>query len=490
MPPTTAEVADLVDAPAAGAVALRGGVLRTAGYAGGVLLAVLSAPLLIRHRGTVEFGRYSTALAVVLVVAGLTEGGLNTVAVRELSTAPDRAARDRAMGELLGLRLILSGAGVALAVAFTALAGYGSSLVLGTLLAGAGMIGVLAQSLLAAELQSRLRFGWATALDFGRQLLLTTLVVALVVAHAGVVAFLSLTIPAGIVGLAAVVVLVRGSIGLRPALRPHRWMPLLQDTLVYAVAIAVNSLCFRVTLIIMSLVATAHETGVFAISFRIMEVLIGVPAILLGAAFPIVARSVLADRARFDASVARMFGLALLAGTATALSVVLAAPFAIAALTGSADHPATAVLRIQGAGVVATFVAAAAAFPLLGLRRTRALLLANLGALITVTTLTLTLAPRLGAQGAALAAVATEALLATASTVALTRASGPALPLREVPLTLALGAAALALGWAAGVHPLVQATAGLLSFAALLKLTRRFPPELAELLRRRTVAAA
>jgi hypothetical protein len=40
------------------------------------------------------------------------------------------------------------------------------------------------------------------------------------------------------------------------------------------------------------------------------------------------------------------------------------------------------------------------------------------------------------------------------------------------------------------VHPLVQATAGLLSFAALLKLTRRFPPELAELLRRRTVAAA
>ena len=95
------------------------------------------------------------------------------------------------------------------------------------------------------------------------------------------------------------VLLVRNDTTLRPSFDPRHWGSLLRDTVVFALAVAVNSLYFRVTLVIMTLLATAEETGYFAISFRVMEVLVSVPLLLIGAAFPIVARAARTDQQRF-----------------------------------------------------------------------------------------------------------------------------------------------------------------------------------------------
>ncbi len=474
--------ADLIDTGAAGAAALRGGVMRSVGYALGLTMAVVSAPLIVRHLGDAEFGRYSAVLAVIAIVGGLTEGGVNTIALRELAVARDREHRDRVMGDLLGLRLVLSTVGVALGVSFTAVAGYGGSLVFGTLLAGIGLIFALGQTLLAAVLQSQLRFGWATVVDLIRQGVTTILIVGLVLADEGTVPFLGATIPAGLLGVGMTVLLVRGSVRLRPAFHPRRWGPLLRDTAVFAVAIAVNTLYFRITVVLMSLVVTAAETGYFAISLRIVEVLIGVPTLLLGASFPIISRTAFSDRPRFDQTVARMFVLALMAGVFVVVGLVLVAPFAIELLVGERDHPSVAVLQIQGIGIAATFVASATGFPLLSLHRNRETLIANLLSLTAAAGLTLALAPGLGARGAAIAAVTAELMLATGNTVMLLRNGGPSLPLSAVPVTICLGGLAVLAGLAVGVHPVVQASVGCLVYLGLLRVTGRFPAEVAELL--------
>jgi O-antigen/teichoic acid export membrane protein len=476
---------DLIDTEAAGGAALRGGLLRSAGYGLGLLLSLVSAPLIIRHLGDAEFGRYSAVLAVIAIVSGLTEGGVNTVAMRELAVARERHRRDELMGDLLGLRLVLTAVGVALAVGFAAVAGYGGSLVLGTALAGIGLLGALLQSLLAAVLQSQLRFGWATLVDLLRQVLTAGLIVVLVIADAGVVEFLAVSIPAGLVALVLTVILLGGQISLRPGFHPQRWMKLLRDTSVFAVAVAVNTLYFRISLVLMSLVAVAVETGYFAISFRVMEVLVGLPALLLGSAFPIISRTAWSDRARFDRTVARMFELGFLLGTFAAVGLILGAPFAIEVLTGSADHPATSVLQIQGAGILATFIASATGFPLLSLRRNKETLVANILCLLTAVVLTLTLTPTYGADGAAISAVVGEFLLAIVNSIALVRKGGPRLPLTVVPVCMAFGAVALGAGLLVGGHPIIQGLLGGAVFVALLTASGRFPAEVGEIIRSR-----
>ena len=57
----------------------------------------------------------------------------------------------------------------------------------------------------------------------------------------------------------------------------------------------------------MSLVSTAVETGYFSASFRIVEVLIAVPAMLVTAAFPILARAARDDAARLRYALQKLF---------------------------------------------------------------------------------------------------------------------------------------------------------------------------------------
>ena len=380
-------------------------------------------------------------MAVTTIVSGLTDAGVNTIALRELSRTVDRAARDRLVGELLGLRLALSVVGVSIAIAFSAIAGYGASLVVGTALAGLGIMLMLTRTLIGTVLQSRLRFGWAAPIDLVRQLVTLLLILGLVLAGADVVAFLAVTIPAGAVGLLPTLLIVRKTITLRPAFHPRRWLPLVRDTAVFAVAIAVNTVYFRVTLIIMSLVTSARETGYFAISYRITEVLIAVPGLLMGAAFPIISRAVRLDTPRFVAAAGRLFELGLFLGALLSVCLMLAAPFAIQLLVGVAHHPSVGVLQIQSWALTPAFVATATGYPLLSMQRNRGTLLANCVSLAVAVALALVLARTHGAQGAALAAVTADCALAVTNTIMLVRKGGPRLPLSAIPVagTAALG---------------------------------------------------
>lgn len=480
----------ILDSADAGGMAIRGGAMRTGAFAGSLLLALLTAPLLVRHLGDADFGRYSSVLAVVAIVAGLTEGGVNSIAMRSLSGAENEQERDRVMRDLLGLRLLLSAAGIAVAVGFVQLAGYGGDLVVGALCAGIGMLLAVTQTLLGAVLQTQMRFGVAAAIELARGALTATLIVVLVIVGADVLAFLVIGIPSALLALLLTIRVVRGSIVLRPAFHVERWLPLLRETAIFAVAVAVNSLYFRVTLVIMSLVTTAVQTGHFAISFRVMEVLIGVPAILTTAAFPILARAVRDDRVRFAWASGRLFELALLSGVLLTLGVALGAPFVVEVLTGSGEHPATNVLRIQSLAMIGIFVASATGYPLLSLRRHRAILFANLGSMAVVVILALILAPAIGAQGGAIAGVAADFTLCIANTALLVRNGGPRLPLAAVPVAIGAGGLAYIGGSLAGLHPLAEAAIGVALYLALLLALRRFPPEVRELLRRRRAPVA
>jgi O-antigen/teichoic acid export membrane protein len=468
---------DLLDTSDAGPAALRGGALRSAGYVAGLLMSLASAPLLIRHLGQEDFGRYVAVLSVVTVVAGFTEAGLNTIALREYATlTPD--ARDRTMADALGLRIALSAAGIVFGVALSALAGYGSTLVLGTLLAGVGMLLQSTQTMLSVGLQGSLRFGLATVTDLVRQAVTVILLVTLVVAGGTVVSFLAVPIAAGVVGVGLTAAFVRGVMPLRPRFDTQTWWPLVRDTIPYAVAIALNAAYFRVAIVVMSITATELQTGYFSTSFRVVEVLIGVPALVVGAAFPILSRAVRDDRARFAQATERLFELGILAGTLMAVGIGLGAGFATDVLGGADAEPAAEVLRIQGVAMVATFVAVACGYPLLSLRRNKEIMLANGAALLASVVLTLVLVPSLQARGAAIAAVSAETALAVVTTVMLKRAE-PALrlPLGVIPVALAAAAAGVGAGLLLGGPEVVRAVVGSVVFLVVVVLLGRFPPE-------------
>ncbi len=173
---------------------------------------------------------------------------------------------------------------------------------------------------------------------------------------------------------------------LRPTIHFGHWWRLLRESIPWAAVGAVNIVYMRVAIVLMSLIAAAVQTGYFSISFRIIEVLIGIPGMVI-APSSILARSERDDRARFTRTSGRLFELALLMATWLVVCVEVGATFGIHVLAGSKGDPAIAVLRIQALSLIGNFMAMACGFPLLTMHRYRQVLIANLMALAVSTTI-------------------------------------------------------------------------------------------------------
>jgi O-antigen/teichoic acid export membrane protein len=423
----------VLDTPAAGTAAIRGGVLRMTSYGAGTLLGVASAALLFRHLGVIDTGRYSIAISLVAIVAGVSDLGLTAVGVRELSIHTGQA-RDSLARNLLGLRLALSVAGVLLIVLFTAIAGYGAVVTAGVALAGVGLVLQSAQSTLVISLISELKLGWVAAFELLRAALSAALVVALIVGHAHLLAFLAVTIPVGVVILVLNGWVLRGRTPLAPSFDVAEWWRLVKDVLPYSAAVAAGTLYFYLAVVLVSLLAGAKTLGYFSVSVRVIQVLLVMPGLAVGAAFPIFSRAARDDRARLAYAMARVFEVSLLVGVLVALVLAIGASVAIKVVGGPKFAPAASLLAIQGVGLGASFVGAVWANGLLSLHRYREILVISLVALLGGGALVALLVLSDGARGASIATAADELALALLSVAALVRADRSlAPPLRIVP---------------------------------------------------------
>jgi O-antigen/teichoic acid export membrane protein len=416
---------ELLDTADAGPTAVRGGILRLLGYVAGVLLTVGSAALLFRHLGVEDGGRYVTVLALVGIVSGVTEIGLTAIGVRELATRRHEE-RAQVMRNLLGLRLVLTSVGVAGAVVFAAVVDYAPVVVAGTAIAGVGAVATAVQSTLGISLQAALRFGWVTVLELARQVLTVVGIVILVLASAGLLPFVALSVPVGVAVLLLTAWVVRSDVPLTPSFDRAEWRALLREVLPFAAATVIAAVYFRAAMIVLSVVSTPTEVGYFAAPFRVTEVLLLVPNLVVGAAFPIFARAARDDHERLAYGAERVFQACLVLGGLLLVSLALGADFVIDVVAGDEFAPSADVLQIQALALMLAFPNAALFFVFLSLRRFRTLLGLAAGALGVNVVLSAVLAELWGAEGAALATVAAE-LGAIVVGFAVLRASAPQL---------------------------------------------------------------
>lgn len=424
MPPNPVQSPRQAGSPTAdlGVVAIRGGAIRVIGYVGGVSISLGAAAILVRHLGISGFGRYVTVISLIGLVGGVTEAGIAVYGIREFGAMaePDRRGL---MADLLGMRLVLTSLGVACATVFGLIVGYSGVLVLGTLVAGVGLLVQVVADVLSIPLQSKLLLGRLTSVDFTRRLVALLLIAGLAIAGASVLPFFAVSIVAGAVALLLLAWMVRAWVTVNASWDWRRWRALFADTIPFALAVSIGAIYFYVTIIVMSVIASALQTGFFATSFRVTQVALAIPGIALTAIFPLMTREQGDRGAQLDETMGKVLDVALIFGIWMSLSMAIGAGFIIDVIAGGhRGHGAVSVLRIQGIVLTASFVSVSSMFGLLALRRYRQMLVATSSALVLNVALGLILIPSLGARGGAIADVATEILMAVGLTAALMRA--------------------------------------------------------------------
>jgi O-antigen/teichoic acid export membrane protein len=463
---------------------IRGGVLRGAGYALGILFGAAISVLLLRHLGVEDFGRYGVVVALVGIVAAVTDAGLTAVGSRELAILPP-AERPALMRNLVGLRIALTTAGVLVAVAVAALAGYSTEVVAGTAIAGLGILLVNTQATLMLPLSVELRLGAITAIETLRHALTLVGVAVLVLAGASLLPFFGVQVVVGAAILLVTPFAVTGVARMAPTLDRASARRLLRESLPLAAALAMNVIYLRLLVILVSAQTDAEETGLFATSFRVFEILLGIPTLVLAVALPLLAVAGAEDRERLRYALQQLTEAAVVASLLFVLVTAILAQPAILLLGGEDYRQAAPILRIQVFALLGVFVSQVWTLGLVSLRRQRDVAVANAVALAAVIVLGIVLVRAYDGIGGAVAAVVTETLLALVLLGFLRRAGHDVLPrLGFLPRPLAAAAVA-ALVALLPLSPWVLAPLAAVAFAAAAFALGAVPPEIVPALRRR-----
>lgn len=476
----------VLDAPDAGQRAIRGSGLRVAGFGISLIIGVISAPLMIRHLTVAEYGIFAAANSLLFIVAGLAEGGIGNVAVREY-TQSDGPARHRLLEALLGLRYAMMAAGAMLAVSLSLALDYPIEATIGVAIGGIGLFIGATQSTSAIPLAASLKLGHLTVIDLVRQIAATAAIAGLVLLGAPLLPFFGVFVIGLTAMLLATLLLTSPPRVPRPRANRAEWMYLIRQTGVFAVATAFAIVYFQVALIAVAALASAEEAGYYGAAFRVVEVLNGVPWLLAASVFPIVARAAVSDTDRLRYALQRIFTTTVLVGSGFAVILIVGAPWILAFVGGGKLEPSIPVLRTIAIGVPFTFMIATWSYGLLSVKAHREILIANAIAFAAAVGLSIALLPTYGARGAGFVTLAVEVILAGAYAVALARR-----PERIGVATAGIWKVMIATGGAIACGLLIPVGNSIIAtavaaavFTVIVLVTRAVPQEIIDVIRRR-----
>jgi Polysaccharide biosynthesis protein len=274
---------DVLSSGEAGGRVIRGSAWRVGANGVGIVLGLATATLLLRHLGVAESGRYVTVLSLVAIPVYVADIGLNVTGSREMAL---RGPEDRPalIANILGQRLAIMPVGVLLIVAFAALAGYPTSMVVGSALAGTGVFIVALANVLLLPLTVELRNAGLALVDFTKQLVGLTGVALLVALGARLTPFFAVQLVVGLVVVALVPLLTGPRAFVLPRFDRAEQRVLMRTAFPLATALALGQVYFRLVIVLMSLISNPEQTGYFGGSLRAMENVVIMPILVAGVA--------------------------------------------------------------------------------------------------------------------------------------------------------------------------------------------------------------
>lgn len=416
-----------------------------------------------RGLGPDAYGSYVAATSFLFIPIVLSDLGLATTVLRDISGKPEDT--ESVMRRSLPLRAVLSTVAVAAMVLLGLVIPFDENTKLAVLIWSVGAWATLMNVALLPVLQAQLRMHWAVAANLvgrGAALALTLGALSADLGFAGVVwAQVIGVVMTFLVDLAVVGRLVN----LRPIVDVPYWKALVKGSLVVGLAIGLGQVFFKVDGVILALVRPAEEVGFYGAAYKFLELSDLVVAAIALSVFPSLTHYFATGSPRFRPLVQRTFDI--LAAAATPLTLVfLIFPRELVVLTSGSEFEAGAdALRVLAVYPLLFFVNSLFWRVLIATGHDRTLLAVATSVLTLNVALNIGLLPAYGFRAAAVTAVASEIVSITISCFVLQRREGFLPNVRYGPV---IATAAAAMAAVAVFLPARWAVAALLGLAAYL----------------------
>ncbi|OGI22085.1 MAG: hypothetical protein A2808_03610 [Candidatus Moranbacteria bacterium RIFCSPHIGHO2_01_FULL_55_24] len=376
-----------------------------------VALSLLSIRLITGYLGPDGFGKYATILAFFGFFSAIADLGLGPVTAREISR--EGAEEKKILGNIVALRLLSSLALILIAPLALLVFRYPEDQEWGILIAAAAVLFSTLSLVLNGIFQKYLAMDKVAMIEFCGKFLQVALVVFIVREDLG---FLPIAATL-LVSLSFNAILVfwwsRRYVKFSLALDFSYWKEFLKESLPMGATAIITFAYFKLDTILLSLMQSNTDVGIYNVAYKIMENLIFFPAMLAGLILPLLSRSIYTDRKRFNEIADKTFKVFFLIVAPLIVGTWFLAPDIVQIVSGEGFQASVPVLRILIFALGCIFFGHYFNMLLIVSNAQRKLMVALFFAAVFNISLNLFLIPTYSFIGAAFTSVATELLVIT-----------------------------------------------------------------------------
>jgi len=249
------------------------------------ILGLLSLAIITRYLGAAGFGEYTIIVTFISFFAIIADLGLTLVTVQMIS---DPSANEgKILNNLLALRLlsalIFLGLGPVIVLFFP----YGASIKIGVLITALSFLFVALNQIMTGIFQKRLTMNKSVWADIISRVVLLIGIVLIAYFKSGLMAILWVSTLSSAISFGIQFYFSRQFISLKLEFNRKIWSDIIHRSWPLAITIAFNLIYLKADTLILSLIKSPTEVGIYGSVYKIIDVLVTVPFMFAGVVLPI-----------------------------------------------------------------------------------------------------------------------------------------------------------------------------------------------------------
>lgn len=330
-------------------------IIQVVGKVVSTILGLLTLAIMARYLGQSGFGDYTTIINFVSFFAIIADLGLTLVTVQMISRPG--VEEKKVLNNLFGLRLVSIVLFLALSPIISLFLPYSQVIKIGILVAALSFLFPALNQILIGLFQKKLRMDKAVIAETISRLVLFGGTYLAIKFGSGLMGILWAAVIAAAVNFIISYLLAGKSYLLKPDFDFTLWKEVIKKSWPLAVTIVLNLLYLKTDTLILSLIKSSEEVGLYGAAYRIIDVLTTLPFMFAGIVLPILTSSWFEDKKDYFKLVLQksfdlmaVFSIPIIAG-----ALVLAKPI-IVLVAGPEFAGSGVILKILIFALVAIFL--------------------------------------------------------------------------------------------------------------------------------------
>lgn len=260
----------------------------------GLLSATVVTILLLRYLGVDGRGRYDTIFVYTTLFGTISEFGFFAVFMKEFAQHPERRAE--ILANAIPLRTLVSLLVVGIGVAIAYVVDYESVVKVGILLLAGMTLFTTLTSTFVSAFQAELRMSVPVIAEIVGRLFYMFAVILAVTLGWSLITIVVMAVLSFFWTFLINLFAIRRFVPLGLRFDFEYWRKILRASIPLGIVTVIALIYFRVDLIMLSLMKTPTDVGIYGPTYKILEILLAFPAIFMGLVFPVVSRALVTDR--------------------------------------------------------------------------------------------------------------------------------------------------------------------------------------------------